>query len=812
MFRYLECGLRTAWRGALATVALALFAAPSFAAEPHAYCAGRIWPGNGPVIVDGVLVVADGKVTAVGRRADVTVPADAVVHDLGDAVVIPGLVVAETTLAEKGRDDLHTLTPEHRAIDGFDPFADYSAVLAGGVTTVQLSPGGKRLLPGQGAVVKLFGHDPGRRTLRDDESLRIVLGGAFKGAPRVYEPPVGAVSVDKPLEPTRPQLAESLAGAVSGLRATFEAAKAANGAAPSDPFLRAVSSYGSVHRPVRVSAPTPADVRAALGLAAAFNLKLILTDVGNLGPFRDHLGDWKGNVSVVLNPGVRPGSAADAPADADGKPLPPAEAARALRMAGVTVAIKPVNDADLKDMLFLGGLFTSHNPPADVLKMLTSDVAAVLGVQDRVGALAAGKDADFVVLNGDPFGLHTRVKAVYVEGKLAHEAKVAAKAKVVRAGRVLTGAGESFANGALLIEGRTVRGIGRDVSSPADAEVKTFPRGVIVPGFLDLGTGLGLGGPAMAVPLGTKLGDRLAAHDAAVVQARQGGVTTALLLPNAQQPAPVLAFKLADRPRAIADPVAVHLAVRGNLTSAGQQLRGTLAAARAYADGWSKYESDLKEYEKKKADFEAAKARTPAADEKKDEKKPEEPKAPDKPQTVEAMQPYRALFAGRIPALVEAKREDAIRLAVTICRDEFKLRTILVGADDAHRVVDLLAPKQVSVITGPELVRTVERAEVNLPLALSVRGVPVGFQSQATTGSRHLPLAVSYAVRHGLGADDALQSLTAGAAKLLGLENVGTLAVGKDADLVVLSGPPFELSTRVLAVMIDGEWVYQSDD
>src|SRR5207245_1213827 len=147
---------------------------------------------------------------------------------------------------------------------------------------------------------------------------------------------------------------------------------------------------------------------------------------------------------------------------------------------------------------------------------------------------------------------------------------------------------------------------------------------------------------------------------------------------------------------------------------------------KAYADGWTKYQTDLAEYEKKKKEFDVAKARTPAADEKKDEKKPEEPKAPDKPQTAEALEPYRALFAGRIPALVEAKREDALR--------------------------------------------------------------------------------------RGLGADDALLSLTTGAAKLVGLENVGSLAVGKDADLVVLSGPPFELSTRVLAVMIDGEWVYQSDD
>src|SRR5438270_14083891 len=99
---------------ALRTLAVALIvAAPAAAGEPHAYRAARLWPGDGPVITDAVLVVRDGKVVAAGKRSAIDVPADAVVHDLGDAVLIPGLVVAETTLAEKGRDDLHALTPDH---------------------------------------------------------------------------------------------------------------------------------------------------------------------------------------------------------------------------------------------------------------------------------------------------------------------------------------------------------------------------------------------------------------------------------------------------------------------------------------------------------------------------------------------------------------------------------------------------------------------------------------------------------------------------------------------------------------------------
>src|SRR5205807_478917 len=149
------------------------------------------------------------------------------------------------------------------------------------------------------------------------------------------------------------------------------------------------------------------------------------------------------------------------------------------------------------------------------------------------------------------------------------------------------------------------------------------------------------------------------------------------------------------------DPVALRFALGGNLTSAGASLRDTLRAAKAYADAWTKYDADLAEYERKKKEFDAAQAAdrrdkpggSPAAA----EKKPEPPKAPEKPQVVEALDPYRPLMAGKLPALVEAKREDAIRLAVTICRDEYNLRTVLLGADDAHRVVELLAAKGVAV-------------------------------------------------------------------------------------------------------------------
>src|SRR5207248_11342162 len=107
--------------------------------------------------------------------------------------------------------------------------------------------GAKRLLPGQCAVVKLFGDVPAKRTLREVESLRVMLGEAFKNPPKIYEPPVGAVSVDRPLEATKPQLAGSLASAVAGRRASFQAARADPHSR--DPFLRAVGSAGGAKEP-----------------------------------------------------------------------------------------------------------------------------------------------------------------------------------------------------------------------------------------------------------------------------------------------------------------------------------------------------------------------------------------------------------------------------------------------------------------------------------------------------------------------------------------------------------------------------------
>src|SRR5262249_25136507 len=137
------------------------------------------------------------------------------------------------------------------------------------------------------------------------------------------EPPVGAVSVDRPLEPTRQQLAASLAAAVAGLRATLRAAteygQPLNGRKDKDALLATVADYLKDGGRVRVTAPGAADIRAALALAREFKLRLVLVDPSGLSAFRDQLAGWKDTVQgVILNAEVRPGTIADPPA-ADGE-------------------------------------------------------------------------------------------------------------------------------------------------------------------------------------------------------------------------------------------------------------------------------------------------------------------------------------------------------------------------------------------------------------------------------------------------------------------------------------------------------------
>ncbi|HEX9793063.1 MAG TPA: amidohydrolase family protein [Planctomycetota bacterium] len=180
---------------------------------------------------------------------------------------------------------------------------------------------------------------------------------------------------------------------------------------------------------------------------------------------------------------------------------------------------------------------------------------------------------------------------------------------------------------------------------------------------------------------------------------------------------------------------------------------------------------------------------------------------PQPPKTDWNLEGQRALFEGRAVAIVEAERADEIRVAVEAFAAH-ELPVAILGGEDALQVADLLREKSRGVVLSSTVIERVDGRD-HVPAAeLLAAGIPVAFRSGAQGGARFLPEALALATRYGLGADQALQALTSGAAALLGLdEELGLLAPGRAGDVVVHSGPPFDLRSRVERVFVNGREV-----
>ncbi len=153
--------MRQRWNVLTALVAMAtcgpVLAVETVATRSFVLRAGRVYPvaADQPwVIESGVIIVRDGRIVAVGH--DLPLPPDLPVIDLPDATVMPGLVLAASSLAPPHSGD-ESIAAAYLAVDAYLPYGNYQAALAGGVTTVHLHPGEHRLVTGQGGVVKLGG-------------------------------------------------------------------------------------------------------------------------------------------------------------------------------------------------------------------------------------------------------------------------------------------------------------------------------------------------------------------------------------------------------------------------------------------------------------------------------------------------------------------------------------------------------------------------------------------------------------------------------------------------------------------------------
>jgi len=790
-------------------------------AAPLVIKAGRIVPVAVAPIAPGMVLIRDGKIEAVG--ATVNIPDGARIIDVAQGVVIPGLVAAFTTLAEPERNTEESVTPELRVADELDVYGRWRRILSGGATTVYLSPPTGRLIPGRGAVAKLSDGAPSARVLKDPAALRIVLGEWPKNPPMLWHPPLPPTTEAPFVAPER-QSPTTRAGELALLRQLFGQARSTGpqkGGLPERKLevLRAAVRGEIV---VRVKAERAEDIRNALALADEFSLHVVIEGGREAYALADDLARHK--IPVVLTPPVQPatGVAEDlTQTQVSGRAK--AENAALLMKAGVKVAIA-TSDAAIPDLLAVAAWAVGNGAPADTaLRAITMDAADILGVADRVGSIEVGKDADLAVLTGDPLGTQTVVQMAISDGRIAYERKPPEQTnaapigalRIVRAREILTGSGGAIRDGEIRIRDGRVEAVGPRAEAPPGAEVIDLGDRVIMPGMIDLQSHLGLHWESeqptltpLSATSGSPRGARLVSiadavdpTDQALREALRAGVTSIALAPGDEGLfcGTVAVVKTAGR--SIDDMIvervaALKFSMSGDRDRAARvwQMRDLLGKAERYNQDWAEFDKRWAEFERRYA-----------------VKADPDLKEPSRPRRDPELESIRALFRDHLPALVVAYRADEIAAATKVFREEDGLNLVLLGASDAYRLASELKVARVSAALGPAVIQEEHGRETNVAAQLVQAGVPVALQSTGTSGTEFLRVTAAQAVRKGMDRTEALRAITVRPAQFLGLDRrIGCLEPGRDADLVVLSGDPLELTSRVEKVFLNGTIVYDA--
>ena len=415
------------------------------------------------------------------------------------------------------------------------------------------------------------------------------------------------------------------------------------------------------------------------------------------------------------------------------------------------------------------------------------------------------------------------------------------KPVALRGGKLLTVSHGTIENGVLVIENGKIVAVGpaSSVKVPKDARVIDVKGMTVYPGIIDSETQLGLTEISAEdmtndlVEASEEIMPHMHVYDAFHAESelipvtRLNGITNAIVAPENRDTLPgqdsfvQLAGKSAVemlQVRDIAMPLNFSAAQRRNQgpfdrrkfpsTRMGlaAQLRQAFLDAQDYAQHWADYERRKADYEKGKSAAADASGKPEEKDKEKDKKQP--PMPPKRDLKLEALLPY---LQGKKMVVLAAEESNDLQTAVGLAR-EFNLKFVLNHISHAQSVLDYVASLNVPVIVGPiyEDPKPDERydAVYSLPAQLNKRGVKIAFASYDAHNSRNLPYQAGFATAFGLPYDEALKAVTLNAAEIWGVaDKLGSLDVGKTANVVVANGDPLDMKTDVKQVFIEGKEV-----
>jgi len=374
----------------------------------------KIYPVDGPVIENGTVLIDGGKIAQVG--ANVVIPVGAEVIDAGGRSVYPGFIDAhchlgmmEAAIQFEG-DDVNEatdpVTPQMRGIDGFNPVDEtVKEALEAGVTCCATGPGSANVVGGTFMVIKTHGDRVDDMVIKDPLAMKIAFG---ENPKRVYNSKNKTPSTRMG---TAAVLRETLAKAVRYKEQIERAGDDASKLPAYDAKMEAMLPVVRKEIPLKAHAHRADDIFTALRIAKEFGVGITLEHCTEGHLIADHLA--KEGAPAIIGPSFGHKSKFELTNKTFKTP-------GILAKAGVKVAI--MTDAPVVPLatlpLMAGMAVQAGMDKADALRAVTLTPAEILGVDNRVGSITPGKDADLSVYDGDALDITGHAWMVVIDGKV----------------------------------------------------------------------------------------------------------------------------------------------------------------------------------------------------------------------------------------------------------------------------------------------------------------------------------------------------------------------------------------------------------